>query len=471
MNWTKQFCSGWMGRLGIALLICLGGGTPSAMADDGRLIIWDRAASQLRVEARDWPLHGFLKRLAAQTDWHIFVEPGLEHSISVKFSGAALGEGLKLAISPLNYALLPAREGKRKLLVFRGSAAAATQMVRSGAEDKPDNWIPDEILLRVDPKSGLDVASLAIQLGAKIVGKTPGNDAYRLKFDSAEEADAAREKLAGMKGVEAQDNHLYKRPAPALAESAGGGARLNLSPAQPTDPNLVKVALLDTAIQPLEGNLRNYVLPEINVAGEESNPGADPTHATSMAVRILSSMALSANPGSEGRVVIQPFNIYGAGASTTTFEVALGLRAAIESNPQVINLSFGGAGYSPWVDELLLAARERGIAVFAAAGNQPTGIPNFPASSQHAVGVTASDWQGNLAPYANNGSFVDVKAPGTLAYTHNGQRYLSTGTSTATAFVSGQAAALRASGMSADAAMAAILDQFNIAKAPIPRSP
>lgn len=471
MSWEKCSPGSVAGLwIPIALLACCLF-TSRALPAEGRVVEWDRASSQMRVEARDWPLQSFLRRLAAQTGWQIYVEPGLDQSISVKFDKAPLGESLKMAFSPLNYAMPPSKEGRRKLLIFRGAASAATQLVQSGPEDKPENWLADEILLRVDPKSGIDIEKLAADLGAKIVAKSGSGDAYRLKFDSIEEADAARSKLADVKGVSAQDNFSYKRPESPLSEASGGTARLNLPPASPGDPNRIKVALLDTAIQPLDGDLKNYVLPEINVAGGEPNAGSDPTHATSMAMRILSSLALTANPGDGGRVVIQPFNIYGAGESTSTFEVAEGLRAALQSNPQVVNLSFGGSGYSPWVDELLLEARRRGIAVFAAAGNQPTGVPNFPASSEYAVGVTASDWQGNLAPYANTGNFVDVKAPGSVVYHHNGQRYISTGTSTATAFISGQAAALRASGLSSEAALGAILDQFNIAKPAVPRAP
>ena len=43
---------------------------------------------------------------------------------------------------------------------------------------------------------------------------------------------------------------------------------------------------------------------------------------------------------------------------------------------------------------------------------------------------------------------MDVKAPGTSLVRYNGQNFVSTGTSTATAFTSGFAAALVAQGMS-----------------------
>ena len=53
--------------------------------------------------------------------------------------------------------------------------------------------------------------------------------------------------------------------------------------------------------------------------------------------------------------------------------------------------------------------------------------------------VTAID-QGQLAPYANRGSFVSLGAPGDSVFCYNGQSYLSRGTSDAASFISGVAA-------------------------------
>src|SRR5690606_13962765 len=113
-----------------------------------------------------------------------------------------------------------------------------------------------------------------------------------------------------------------------------------------------------------------------------------------------------------GNVRILPIDIYGSSPSASTFEVAQGLHRAIQSGAQVINLSLGGAGESPMVDYLLEGAFRKEILVFASAGNSPTTDLTYPAANPNTIAVTAADWQGNIAPYANRGAFVDVKAPG-----------------------------------------------------------
>jgi subtilisin family serine protease len=70
--------------------------------------------------------------------------------------------------------------------------------------------------------------------------------------------------------------------------------------------------------------------------------------------------------------------------------------------------------------------------------------------------VTASDRRGNIAPYANRGSFVDVAAPGTSLVEFGGESFVVSGTSASTAYVSGAAAGYRANGQTADQVEAAL---------------
>ena len=57
---------------------------------------------------------------------------------------------------------------------------------------------------------------------------------------------------------------------------------------------------------------------------------------------------------------------------------------------------------------------------------------------------------------------MDVKAPGTSRIYYNGQAYISTGTSTATAYISGQAAALTARGLGAAQTASSILNTYSL---------
>jgi len=85
-----------------------------------------------------------------------------------------------------------------------------------------------------------------------------------------------------------------------------------------------------------------------------------------------------------------------------------------EKPADIINLSLGGGGYSQAAQNLYREVRAKGIIVVAAAGNEGTNEPLYPASYDGVISVAASDLRGNRAPYSNTGPFVDVTAPGGL---------------------------------------------------------
>ena len=92
---------------------------------------------------------------------------------------------------------------------------------------------------------------------------------------------------------------------------------------------------------------------------------------------------------------------------------------------------------------VIQAGTQQGILFLAAAGNEPTGLPVFPAAQPEVVGVTALNLNGrNVANYANTGPFVEVAAPGAGVTVFNNQTFFGTGTSFSTAYVAGVAAGI-----------------------------
>src|SRR5207245_773726 len=160
-------------------------------------------------------------------------------------------------------------------------------------------------------------------------------------------------------------------------------------------------------------------------------------------------------------------DIYGANEQTTTFEVAKGIYTAINAGATIINLSLAGDGDSRLLANMIEDARRQGVLFFGAAGNEPTTTPTYPAAYPGVVAVTAGDKRGNIAPYANRGSFVDVIAPGTSLVQFGGETFVVSGTSASTAYVSGAAAGYRASGLTPDQAEAAIRQGLGV-KTPTP---
>lgn len=126
------------------------------------------------------------------------------------------------------------------------------------------------------------------------------------------------------------------------------------------------------------------------------------------------------------------------------------IRYAIAKGANVINYSGGGRGYSQEEYKALREAEAKGILVIAAAGNEDSNtddVPFYPSSYRltNIISVASTNKKNNLMEYSNYGtSTVDIAAPGSEIYStlpDNKYGYLS-GTSQATAFVTGAVALL-----------------------------
>ncbi len=85
------------------------------------------------------------------------------------------------------------------------------------------------------------------------------------------------------------------------------------------------------------------------------------------------------------------------------------------SNPvEIINLSLGGEGYSQAEQDVVSEIVDnRGIMMAAAAGNEHSSAPNYPASYDGVISVSAVDANGAfVSRYSNYGDYVDIAAPG-----------------------------------------------------------
>lgn len=86
--------------------------------------------------------------------------------------------------------------------------------------------------------------------------------------------------------------------------------------------------------------------------------------------------------------------------------------AAIQPEIDVINLSLGGLGNNETLETAINNAHNNGKLVVAAAGNQGTDQPTFPAAFQNVIGVGAVDAGAVRAGYSNIGESVSLVAPG-----------------------------------------------------------
>ena len=205
----------------------------------------------------------------------------------------------------------------------------------------------------------------------------------------------------------------------------------------PPDTGRIIVGLIDTAVQPLGNGLDSFLLQAISVAGTADADPNSPTHGTSMADTILTSLAKTTDGSSTVRIL--PVDVYGPNASTSTFDAANGIATAYNNGANIINMSFGSAGNSQFLQNVITEVGSKNVVIIGAAGNTPVTTPFYPAAYPGVLAVTAID-QGQLDSYANRGSFISLGAPGTsIIYFQNTPWYVQ-GTSASAAFTSGVAA-------------------------------
>lgn len=442
-QWARALCA--------ALAVLLASHTllRAAVSTSDVHIRYDRGNASLDAHVEELELPRVATRISKATGWKVLYDPESDARISVRFKRAPLAEGLRKLLGDLNYSLIPEASGGAKLLIYRSSPSQATKVVyarSSLTRSSARNVIANELVVGLDPNSDQTIDEIAKELGGKVVARLEGENAYRLAFEDKEAADSAHAKLVNdydnVLGVD--DNFRLDRPQQPSNLSVDAANEFALKPAPAADGKTI-IGLIDMPVQPLDGPMNEFLLPSINVTGEAKTVG-ELSHGTSMAQTVLNALAAATPPGQESSVRVLPVDIYGSSGTTTTFDVARGIVTAVNNGATVLNLSLGGEGDSPFLNELIYQAREQGVMVFAAAGNEPTTTPVWPAANPNVIAVTAADRRGNVAPYANHGAFVDLLAPGTSRISFNDQTYFVSGTSTATAFVSGIAGAHAAAG-------------------------
>jgi thermitase len=96
--------------------------------------------------------------------------------------------------------------------------------------------------------------------------------------------------------------------------------------------------------------------------------------------------------------------------------VVKGIIWAADHGARVINLSLGGPEGSGTLQNAINYAWNKGCVVVAAAGNDGSGSPSYPAFYDNCIAVAATDSNDAKASFSNHGFWVDVAAPGVDIY-------------------------------------------------------
>ena len=407
-------------------------------ADNRVEIRWDAVNKTLGISARNAPLRDVLTELRRQTHWKVVIEPGIRAQVTLRTKPRPASQSLKLLVRSLRYQLTPNSAKPWELRVFESTADAATEAVEVVREVV--KIVPTELALVVKDKSVAQ--QLADQFNADLIGFIKGANAARLKFKSAKHQKRARDQIGNAEGVELVDD-IFQYPPPVVTVVGGGNTNpIRVSPASIDAKDALIVGLVDTAVQVKGLDKPKFILDQQTVTDPFEPKEKQLTHGTSMASILLRGLSNKDLGVEQSKVRILPIDVFGESKGATNFDVCEGIAMAVASGASIVNLSLGSQRSSNLEHRVIQDGHKAGVLFIAAAGNEPVKSNNYPAAYPEVMAVTAVKPNGELTSYANRGDFIDVAERGRQAVRFHGKTYSVNGTSGASAYVSGLAAAL-----------------------------
>jgi subtilisin family serine protease len=209
------------------------------------------------------------------------------------------------------------------------------------------------------------------------------------------------------------------------------------------------VAVLDTGADGRSPDLRGAIRVDLARSFVDNAPLTDRSgHGTHVAGLIAATTGNGIGVAGVSNARLMIIKIADSQGRASTSTLVRGIRAAVAARAKIINVSFGGTGFSQLEQSAILDARRAGVLVVAAAGNggQAGNAATYPGAYRHVLTVAATRGDGQAIAESTRGPQVGLAAPGKriLSTAPHGRFARRTGTSMATAIVSGAAARLLA---------------------------
>ncbi|WP_098895475.1 S8 family serine peptidase [Streptomyces sp. t99] len=181
----------------------------------------------------------------------------------------------------------------------------------------------------------------------------------------------------------------------------------------------VKVAVVDTGVNPSTPSLRGQVLKGVDVTGAPGDETDDyHGHGTTMAELIAGTGNGGGLKGLAPGVEIIPVRMsdadFMAKRNTVIGDMKKAIRAAADSDARIINVSMADDFSNRETHEAVKYAESKGKLVIAGVGNEGhrENWRQYPAAYPEVVGVASADRAGKVSYYSQHAGTVDVASPG-----------------------------------------------------------
>ena len=314
-----------------------------------------------------------------------------------------------------------------------------------------NRFIQNEVVLQMGNNIPLaDVQRIAQGMGLSIISQQNldalGRNAFRFSIGNGRSVrDVIRALEANSIVAVAQPNYQYRvsqNSNTPVAEHKGDPAQYMVEKLQLEEVHRiasgknVTIAVIDSEADKQHTELQGQIAEQFNAVGEAEKAHS---HGTAMVGAIASrDRLLGVAPGAK-ILAVRAFSESQQSAEGTTFNILKSIDWAVSRGAKVINMSFAGPR-DPALERTLKKAYDQGVVLIAAAGNAgPKSPPLYPGADPSVIAVTATDAVDRGFKMANQGPYVSIASPGVdvLAPAPAEAYQMSTGTSIATAHVSG----------------------------------
>ena len=175
----------------------------------------------------------------------------------------------------------------------------------------------------------------------------------------------------------------------------------------------VVVAVIDTGVSKVADLADTKFVAGYNFLSNNDNAADDHGHGTHVAGTIAQSTNNKLGvAGVAYGASIMPLKVLSARGSGSVAGITQAIRWAADHGASVINMSLGGPMKMGSMASAVKYARDKGVVVVAAAGNDGRGKVGYPAGYPGVVAVAATQFDETTTFYSNWGKEIDVAAPG-----------------------------------------------------------